>query len=53
VCDTPEPELDPFDLARSGWIERGDVSLCPDCRTAGWQFPEGAPAPFRRLSDQQ
>ena len=35
-------------LGLSGWRVSGDVGLCPDCQSDGWQLPEGARLPFRR-----
>jgi len=35
-------------LAESDWLVNGDVGLCPDCQSQGWQLPEGARLPFRR-----
>jgi hypothetical protein len=36
------------ELAASGWRVSGDVGLCPQCQSEGWQLPEGARLPFRR-----
>ena len=35
-------------LEQSGWRVTGDVGLCPECQSEGWQLPEGARLPFRR-----
>ena len=35
-------------LRLSGWLVSGDVGLCPECQSEGWQLPEGARLPFRR-----
>lgn len=35
-------------LRQSGWRVNGDVGLCPECQSDGWQLPEGARLPFRR-----
>jgi hypothetical protein len=35
-------------LRLSGWRVSGEVGLCPDCQSEGWQLPEGARLPFRR-----
>ena len=35
-------------LELSGWRVTGDVGLCPECQSEGWQLPEGARLPFRR-----
>jgi outer membrane biosynthesis protein TonB len=35
-------------LQSSGWRVSGDVGLCPQCQSEGWQLPEGARLPFRR-----
>jgi hypothetical protein len=35
-------------LELSGWLVSGDIGLCPECQSEGWQLPEGARLPFRR-----
>jgi hypothetical protein len=35
-------------LAASGWVVRGDLGICPQCQSDGWQLPEGARLPHRR-----
>ena len=35
-------------LEASGWVVRGDLGICPQCRSDGWQLPEGARLPHRR-----
>ncbi len=35
-------------LRLSDWRVNGDVGLCPECQSDGWQLPEGARLPFRR-----
>lgn len=34
-------------LETSEWRISGDVGLCPDCQTDGWQLPDGARLPVR------
>lgn len=35
-------------LRLSGWRVSGEVGLCPECQSDGWQLPDGARLPFRR-----
>ncbi len=48
ICQAARPE----GAAAEGWIQQGDVLLCGDCQAEGWQIPEGATMPARRLSDR-
>jgi hypothetical protein len=35
-------------LDLSGWRVNGDVGLCPECQSNGWQLPQDATLPYRR-----
>jgi len=35
-------------LESSGWLVTGEIGVCPDCQSEGWQLPDGAKLPFRR-----
>lgn len=48
VCQRSYQADSEEELAASGWSISGDVGLCPDCQSDGWQLPEGAQLPFRR-----
>jgi vacuolar-type H+-ATPase subunit H len=37
-----------LNLEASHWKVNGEVGLCPDCQSEGWQLPDGARLPFRR-----
>jgi hypothetical protein len=37
-------------LAESGWKISGELGLCPQCQSEGWQLPEGARLPYRRAA---
>jgi hypothetical protein len=39
------------ELADSGWKVSGELGLCPQCESDGWQLPEGARLPHRRAAD--
>jgi hypothetical protein len=50
VCQRSFAAGSPEELETSGWLVSGDVGLCPECQSEGWQLPEGARLPFRRGS---
>ena len=52
ACRTPKPSGKPAELAQLGWVERDEVSLCPDCQASGWKLPEGASVPSRGRADR-
>jgi hypothetical protein len=53
VCTRTLEGVNPKQLTASGWIVKGDVSICPECQGFGWQLPEGGGLPFRRSSAKQ
>jgi hypothetical protein len=52
VCRRTEAARDSKELEAGGWIRRGELSLCSDCQSKGWQLPDEGSLPFRRSSDR-
>jgi hypothetical protein len=50
VCKRTEATLGPEEAEAGGWILRGGLSLCLNCRDKGWRLPEAEGLPFRRPS---
>ena len=53
VCKRTEANQSPEEAEADGWILRSDLSLCPQCKSKGWQLPEAGGLPFRRPSARQ
>jgi DNA repair exonuclease SbcCD ATPase subunit len=50
VCGTTRRSMGADELAASGWVVKGRLSLCPSCRTEGWDLRSATTAPIRRMS---
>lgn len=52
VTGIEAPSDSEWELRRHGWIVSGDNALSPEAQADGWQYPEGAALPFRKLSER-
>ena len=52
VTGIEAPSDSEWELRRDGWIVSGDNALSPEAQADGWQYPEGAALPFRKLSER-
>jgi hypothetical protein len=52
VCGTTLKVERKESLKETGWVVGDGGGLCPDCQTAGWEWPDGAVLPLRRSAAQ-
>ena len=52
VTGVQAPTTSEWELRRQGWVVSGQNALSPDAQADGWQFPDGAALPFRKLSER-
>ncbi len=52
VTGVQAPTNSEWELRRQGWVVSGQNALSPEAQADGWQFPDGAAMPFRKLSER-
>ena len=52
VTGIEAPSGSEWELRRHGWIVSGDNALSPEAQADGWQYPDGAALPLRKLPER-